>query len=66
MAQYWFDLSNSVCVNRLILCLHVHFNISNPNFYYRSYMYFLKNKLKNLDEQNKKINTGYSTKNQEL
>ena len=29
-------------------------------------MYFLKNKLKNLDEQNKKINTGYSTKNQEL
>lgn len=32
------------------------------NFYYRSYMYFSKNKLENLDEQNKKKNTGNSIK----
>lgn len=29
-------------------------------------MYFSKNKLENLDQQNKKINTGNSTKGQEL
>lgn len=44
------------------LCLSLDLFLMKNNFYYKSYMYFLKSKLENFGEQNK-INTGNPTTN---